>query len=350
MPLRYAFCVETHAQPVTGKERFAVLDLVRGFALFGVLLINLLYFFRVSLFSHMLEPLSSSLLARLVEFKAFDLFALTFGAGVAVQWERGSGSRFLARRFLVLLGFGLVHMTLVSNVDILMLYSICGLALIPLLRLPTVVLATVGAALALGPSILPDPSLPDIPTLRAHAVEATRIYGSAGYATQVAFRWHETLRLVVPLLIAVAQKVLGLMLTGVAVWRSGVVRDPAPRRGLLAAVAAVGIAAGIVLYVDVILAAGYGAALLAANPQGRWTRPFAAAGRMAFTNYLTQSLVFATAFYGFGLFGKMAEGPAAAFGIGLYAAQLGFSAWWLRRHRFGPFEWAWRSLTYGRRL
>jgi uncharacterized protein len=341
--------VVTHGQPVEVKERYAVLDLVRGFALFGVLLINLLYFFRVSVFSHILEP-RNDLIARLIEFKAFDLFSMTFGAGVAVQWERGRGARFLARRFLVLLGFGTLHMTLVSNVDILMLYSVCGLALIPMLRAPTVVLATVGAALALGPSLLPNPSFPDIPALRAHAADATRIYGSAGYAEQVVFRWHETIDLILPLLIAVAQKVFGLMLAGVAVWRSGVVRDPSRHRVLLWILAVAGMAVGLVFALDVPLAAGYGAVLLAANPQGRWTRPFAAAGRMAFTNYLTQSLVFAILFYGFGLFGRIATDRAAAFGVALYGAQLWFSMWWLRRHRFGPFEWVWRSLTYGRRL
>jgi uncharacterized protein len=71
---------------------------------------------------------------------------------------------------------------------------------------------------------------------------------------------------------------------------------------------------------------------------------------MAFTNYLMQSLILATVFYGCGLIGRIETAPAAAFGIALYAAQVWFSVWWLARHRFGPFEWVWRSLTYGRRV
>ena len=70
---------------------------------------------------------------------------------------------------------------------------------------------------------------------------------------------------------------------------------------------------------------------------------------MAFTNYLTQSLVFALIFYGSGLFGRLSPVTAAAGGVAFYAIQVWWSAWWLERHRFGPFEWIWRSLTYGRR-
>ena len=71
---------------------------------------------------------------------------------------------------------------------------------------------------------------------------------------------------------------------------------------------------------------------------------------MALTNYLTQSVVLALIFYGFGcgLFDHVAPAPAAAFGVAIYIAQLFFSEWWLARHRFGPVEWLWRSATYGR--
>ena len=80
-----------------------------------------------------------------------------------------------------------------------------------------------------------------------------------------------------------------------------------------------------------------------------WATSFAAAGQMALTNYLTQSLVLGVIFYGFGfgLFGRVAPAPAAVFGVAFYTAQLFFSKWWLARYRFGPCEWFWRSLTYG---
>src|SRR5580765_5450631 len=111
-------------KPVEGKARYAVLDLARGFSLFGVLVVNLLYFFRVSLFDHLLREHShagwanhavDNFVAQWIEFKAFDLFSLTFGIGVGVQAK--NGAPFLARRFAILLAFGLAHITLVSNVD-----------------------------------------------------------------------------------------------------------------------------------------------------------------------------------------------------------------------------------------
>jgi uncharacterized protein len=358
--------VQQRFQPVEGSARYAVLDLARGFALFGVLIVNLLYFFRVSLFGHMLNEHSHAgwanhavddFVSQWIEFKAFDLFSLTFGIGVAVQVERArarglNAAPFLARRFAILLVFGLAHMTLIANVDILSLYAVCGLLLIPLERLPARVLALVGVAAIFAPSLLPGPAFPNGESLREHAAQATRIYSHGGFAAMVAFRWDETRHLILPILIAVAQKTLGLMMLGVAVWRSGAIQNPAPYRRLLWIMCALAAVAGVVLREDVPLAIAYGTALLAwrrSERAKRWTAPVAAAGRMAFTNYLTESLVFAVVFYGFGLIGRLSPLAAAGLGVAFYAGQLCLSAWWLERHRFGPFEWAWRSLTYGRR-
>jgi uncharacterized protein len=72
---------------------------------------------------------------------------------------------------------------------------------------------------------------------------------------------------------------------------------------------------------------------------------------MAFTNYLAQSVIFGWIFYGYGLglFGGLGAAAALAIGIAVYAAQAVASTWWLKRHRFGPVEWFWRSLMYGAR-
>jgi uncharacterized protein len=72
-------------------------------------------------------------------------------------------------------------------------------------------------------------------------------------------------------------------------------------------------------------------------------------GRMALTNYLTQSVLYFVLFtgVGFGLYGEV--GPAWCVGLAMiiFAVQMTFSKWWLARYRFGPAEWAWRTLTYG---
>jgi uncharacterized protein len=383
--------VATTWEPVQDSERYTTLDLLRGFALFAVLLVNLLDFFRLSLFDHILRFHSHAgwanhvvdlLVTGLLEFKAFTLFSLTFGIGVAVQAERaairGVGVElFLLRRFVILLAFGAFHMLLISNVDILTLYAVCGLVMIPLLRLPAAVLAMAGLAAIYLPSLLQRGSaIPPATVLQAHAAAATRIYSQGSFGAILVFRWQETKELIAPLLIGSAQRTFGLMVLGIALWRSGIIKAPQQRRPVLCAVC---VGAGIVGAINttasvlsessgnsvhvppmlralgsyVPLAFAYAAGLLAwrrSESSTSFTAPIAAAGRMALSNYLMQSLVFAFLFYGygFGLFGRLAPAPAAAIGFAFYLGQLAFSMWWLRHYRFGPVEWLWRSMTYGR--
>jgi uncharacterized protein len=104
----------------------------------------------------------------------------------------------------------------------------------------------------------------------------------------------------------------------------------------------------------VCLALAFAAMILVAvesRPALTLLRPFAAIGRMAFTNYISQSIIFGFVFFGYGLgqFGRLRPAPVFAMGIAVYVAQVGLSKVWLRRYRFGPIEWAWRTLMYGRR-
>jgi uncharacterized protein len=379
-------------RPVEAAERYAVLDLIRGFAIFGVLLVNLLYFFRLSLFDHILHFHSHTgsanhaidlLVTEFLEFKAFDLFSLTFGVGLAIQAQR-AGSRgvgaeaFLARRLLILLGFGLCHMLLVSNVDILCLYAVGGLLVIPLLRLPVAAITVIGLAAIYLPSLVAGwMSLPPESAWREHVANATRVYSQGGFFEILEFRRRETVQLILPLILGVAQKNFGMLLLGVAAWRTSLIREPQRRRSWLWSACLVAGTIGIVNTTADVLSQAYGksvklpgllaslgsnfpVALAYAFALLAWQRsprvaalvaPVAAAGRMALTNYLTQSVVLALVFYGYGLglFGRLDPVTAAVLGVTLYAAQLWFSTWWLQRYRFGPFEWLWRSLTYGRR-
>ena len=102
---------------------------------------------------------------------------------------------------------------------------------------------------------------------------------------------------------------------------------------------------------SVALAFGYAALVLLAydHPRGqRILGKLAPLGRMALSNYLAQSVIFGWIFYGYGCgrFGSMSEHAAAMLGVALYAAQAFASTYWLRRFRFGPVEWLWRSATY----
>ena len=373
-------------QPVSRAERYPALDVIRGIALFGVLLVNLITGFRVSLAEYILtfhtDPgwlnrAVDNLVAGVVEFKALTLFSFLFGVGVAIQAERASErgispTRHLLRRFLVLLAIGLCHLLLIFNGEILTLYAICALLLIAVIRMPTAALALLGAiALALPDIVSLGIPFPSRAVLRADAIEAVRIYGAGGLMEILKFRWRETGSLMLPLFLSSLPRTIGLMLCGIAAWRFGIFREPEKHRPLLWTIF---LGAGVIgatttalhvyslstgrklgvswLIVDldsnIALAFAYAAGLLLWLAPGS-LKPFAAAGQMALTNYVLQSVVLDILFYGFGLFGRTSPAAGLLISIALFAAQLVFSTAWLRRYRFGPLEWLWRSLTYGRR-
>jgi uncharacterized protein len=378
-------------RPTAAEERYVTLDLLRGLALFGVLLVNLETLFRVSLFEHILhfhtEPgtwnhVVDVLLAWLLETKAVSLFSLMFGIGSAMQAERAAArgvnvARFLVRRYLVLLALGLCHLLLIWNGDVLVLYAVCGLLIVPFLRLPASILAVFGAAAIILRSVvdLPIP-FPAADAMQAQAVAATHVYGSGNVMDVLAFRSRETGRFIVPLLLGILPQTAGLMLWGIVAWRSGILREPQRHKHLLGAICGGAFAIGatatsLQVFSDstgrpsaipsgllrlcsfVPLAFSYAGGVLLWMTPARATSVtalFASVGQMALTNYLTQSVVLGVIFYGygFGLIGRMESAPAALIGIALYTSQLFFSRLWLRHYRFGPVEWLWRSLTYGR--
>jgi uncharacterized protein len=101
------------------------------------------------------------------------------------------------------------------------------------------------------------------------------------------------------------------------------------------------------------LAMGFtaGLLLLLRSPSVRnAAAPLAAIGRMALSNYLAQSVILSLLFYGYGLglSGRVGSAPAVLIGLIIYGTQALCSLWWLQRYRFGPVEWLWRSLTYGK--
>ena len=98
---------------------------------------------------------------------------------------------------------------------------------------------------------------------------------------------------------------------------------------------------------------GYGAGLVLLIQRDFWKRclaPLEAVGRLALTNYLLETLICTTLFYGYGLglYGKFGPAAVTLLAIAIYLFQVALSLLWTRRFRFGPAEWLWRSLTYGR--
>lgn len=363
---------------VPPAERIASLDILRGLALFGVLAVNVVTEFRVSIFQQFLpgfEPpsfvdrVAGVFVSQALELKAFALFSLLFGIGLAIQFERlsrgGRSFYFVARRLAVLLVFGLIHLLLVWNGDILTEYALAGLLVLPFLGAPTVWVSWVCVAVLCFYVVLPTMGLvswPDIGTFQRQVAEANRVLATGSFGEIWRFNLEE-LRLLVPLHEFIFPRTAGLFLLGVLAWRSGVLKDLSRFMPHLAIGSVAGIALGAALIArpgisdrvgTVVLALGYACAVLALTqlPRvGRVLMVFAPLGKMAFTNYVMQSLVFSSIFFGWGLglFGQLGAAQALLIGIVVYVLQMLFSAWWLRRFRYGPLEWTWRTLMYGER-
>jgi uncharacterized protein len=185
------------------------------------------------------------------------------------------------------------------------------------------------------------------------------IYGAGTFWDVLAFRIQEV-PFIVPLHVAVFPRTVALFLFGALLWRTGIFRHARASQYVLFAAAAIIAGASLTLHTSdiaesvgaVLIALGYGALVIdvmdlsAGRKILAWAGPV---GRMAFTNYLMQSVIFGWIFYGYGLglFSRLGAASALGIGIVVYAAQSAFSRWWLRRYWYGPVEWLWRSLMYG---
>jgi uncharacterized protein len=282
----------------------------------------------------------------------------------------------LIRRLVFLMLVGGIHLVLIWNGDILLEYAIAALIVLPFLTSSTRVLSTTGIVLLIvfvaAPFLPPIARLPSPFWMIQHVAEAARIYGSGDFAEVLAFRIHE-LPAILPLHVFIFPRTVGLMLVGAALWRAGLFRTGSRLSNHLPIGAIVGVATGALLATSlqsgwpgpgwrmelllerlgtILLACGYGAAIMCAARNRRtrnlvaWAAPV---GRMAFTNYLMQSVVFGWFFYGYGLglFGKLNAAAALAIGTAVYLSQAALSAVWLRWYSYGPVEWLWRSAMYG---
>lgn len=379
-----------HGGPVDagGTARVPALDVLRGVAVLGILVVNVRVFADPGgLYSDRRLTGPDAVVEQVVQVafvgKFYVLFALLFGYGLALQAERPGARWRIARRLLALLVLGVGHAVLLYPGDILLVYAVSGALVLPLLRVRAGTALRVGAGLlaavavlsaaavvltALGPD---DPVASDL-ARAAYAEQVLQQYRS-GPADVVAQRVWD-LRASAPLA-AVAVPVVGsLLLLGVAAGRWGLLhrRDPSPR--LLRRVCLLGLvlgtppavysawesgaggarglaAAAVGSLTAPALTVAYGAAVLLAVRTARGRRVLTAlapVGRMSLTNYLAQSAVCAMLFtgYGFALAGRIGVPAQLGIAAAVLALQVLLSSWWLRSHRHGPVERLLRSAAY----
>ena len=417
--------------PVTVSQRIDQIDVLRGFALLGILVLNIEFFAlpsvtyfdasRVGGFEG-LNRLTWMFGSVFFLQKMMGMFSMLFGAGIVLMSGRAdmAGQPFAGvyyRRTLWLLFFGILHGYLIWYGDILYSYAVIGLVLYFLRRRSARTLVIIGIiALGMG-SLLQWGSGASMAQLRYYAMQQeARLAAGETLSEQdlnLIARWHRFEAMFAPDAWEVAAEVeayrggytdnltdriprnfmmqtqgflffslwraAGMMLIGMALLKWGVLSGRRSKR-FYAYLALVGCGVGLPLawfgahsmvafdfdfvrrftvdnhfnlWGSALAAVGYVGVLMLLYCSGRLKglmNRLAAVGRMAFTNYIMQSVICTSIFYGFGLglFNRIDRFGLLLIVIGVWILQLAWSPWWLKRFRFGPFEWLWRSLTYAR--
>ena len=396
------------AGPIDSSERSGLLDALRGWALCGILTANMVAFIGFSFLSDQqraatvgssLDDLAELLIEWLVIGKFYSIFSLLFGIGFAIQLgrleARGEGVPRYLRRLAILFLIGLAHLFLMWIGDIVALYAVMGAVLLLFRRRSDEALLRWAVALWLFPVVwsalihfadfnLSAPIFDaGLRTLTRFGIDVSvgpfEYYRDTPFLAALAVRPGEALIRLGDLVFQMRfTKVLGMFLIGLWVGRRAIYADLGRHLPLLRGICRWGLTIGLplsfaraiftmwpgeerpiiefaaeVAYVlgTPTLALGYAAGFTLLWHRGIRTTGWAApAGRMALTNYLMQTILQSLIFYGWGLgligtFGLICIFPIAA---ALFAVQVAYSRWWLSRFRFGPVEWLWRSLTYGR--
>jgi len=398
---------EPVTEPVPEKERIVSIDVLRGFALLGILPMNIQYFSMISA-AYMNPTMYGDLHGAnlwiwvlshvLADEKFMAIFSMLFGAGILLMTSRieAAGMRSAPlhyRRMGWLTLFGLAHAYLLWSGDILFTYGMCGMVVYPCRKWKPRQLLIAGLlTLAVAPAILTGEGIwsrhwtakqvqtaseqlwAPTPAMVANEIAAYR----GSWTQQMRVRAEDSAQMLsVYFVLFTFWRAAGLMLVGMALFQWGVFRARLRRPDywtMVFAAACVGIpltlygtvrdfAAGwefrysffyglqFNYWASLLVCMGWVGAVMLACQSARLipvTRRLAAVGRMAFTNYILQTLICTTLFYGhgFGLFGKVERLGQLAIVLMIWGVQLILSPIWLRHFSFGPLEWMWRSLTY----
>ena len=399
--------VVTFPGPIDPGKRIEAIDMVRGFALFGVLLVNMYNFGAASpLWTGLENELFFSLKRAFFETKSWRLFSFLFGLGVSMQWFRlkVSGRSWVLlylRRMIILFLFGAGHMLFYDG-DILMLYAELGLILLLFWKLPSRLLLIIAIGLlavfpisrtieAIEISSHTDNSQVtlNVEELEARRNELLRTHpysvGSIGEVMAFNAKFIPPNPVRGPLGPESNLAFFAMFLIGLYAGKSRLFENIEAHLSVFKLVLKWGLVVGFIgitterilalgwgyevfgdfrnswpielmgslafTYGSTALAIGYASIIVLVSRNYRWRRfvsLFGPVGRLALTVYLTQSLIFTTMFYGygFGLLEQMGPFAVTIAAIFIFSLQVVVCSWWVRRYRFGPVEWLWRALTY----
>jgi len=389
--------------PSKSIERIQDVDILRGFALFGVILVNVFYFnvpaqYFSEFYNQFTDPLNKSLFHILSWFftgKFYPIFSFLFGLGFSIQFLNARQKNvnpytFLARRLTILLLFGLAHIIFVWEEDILFIYAVFGFVLLALVeRSPKFILVT-ALTLYFAPHVFtavsnffqfnihPSVTLDSISTY-------VNFYTTAPYwqilqeRIAIYLQKFSQLEVLISQLNRLAFFLMGLyvgkknyiatyrkesqywfkvLLVSFCVFSTGFLADKiwlkdlenlrSPTLLLSIEEIVIGITSLFQVFIYMI---GF-LLLLTINRLRPFFTPLSHIGRTALTVYLMHSTVFSFIFYSFGLklYGSLAPVQLFTIAIGLFFVDVILSILWLKYFQYGPLEWIWRSLTYNKVL
>ncbi|WP_425445878.1 DUF418 domain-containing protein [Dethiothermospora halolimnae] len=405
-------------KPVSKKERIKELDIIRGFALFGVLLVNMAMF-NSTLFIEAIEGSALSSPLELTNFadkfgaffikivgegKFYTIFSFLFGLGFYIFMGRAemkgfSSKKLFLRRSFFLLLFGVLHFSLVWYGDILHTYAIIAFLLvcfrnkglksikkwIIILLIVSTLLMSLGMLLndlsseALSPKTYKE----QMDTMESLAKESINLYQDGSFFEIVRYRVTVEWPRMLMSLIVIIPKILAMFLIGLYVGKRKIFNDITGNMPLIKRTWKIGgIIGGIatviytfielsIISIDPILSSGvvtffkeiatvflslfYITSLILLYRKNIFKKilnPLRYLGQMSLTNYLVQCILCSLIFYGhgLGLINKIGISVGILLTFVIYFSQIIISKLWLGKFRYGPFEWIWRRLTYGRRL
>ncbi len=349
------------------------------------------------------DRLAGLVIRLLAEGKFYPLFSFLFGFGLAIQMKRAEArgapfAHLYRRRLVLLLGIGLTHAVLLWYGDILVTYAVLGFLLLAFRHRRPKTLLIWAAVCWLLPVVMDGLVFTamrgSMPTVVGNLIQRIAMAGSAEDATAVARsiqiyghgtfvqilgqRLRDLAALYLIGLFSIPT-IFAMFLLGVWAGRRGIFSDLAGSRPLFKKIALWGLVIGGIGNLGYVLARdlsgggvwadfigeaahaltapvlmfGYVATIALLMTVPSWQRrltPLAAVGRMALTNYLLQSLICTTIVYSYGLslYGRIGLAQGVGLAAVIYAAQVVWSNWWMHRFPYGPVEWLWRAMTYGR--
>ncbi|MCC5929272.1 MAG: DUF418 domain-containing protein [Cyclobacteriaceae bacterium] len=400
--------------PLSPSKRIDLVDALRGFAIFGILMVNMPAFFKpavevimlASIGNGNLDILAHSFIYFFFAGKFFVLFSLLFGFGFYIFLHKDGeptkdAVKTFRKRIFWLLVIGLLHTLLLWEGDILIYYALFGFLLILFrkssfrkitiwmiifLLIPMVVVGLISLAptmLASNPEALAgieEGNREQLAATQDLVQRAYQVYSTGSYGQIIGMNWEQWV-FMLPGILFFYPTCMVMFLIGLIIGRKGLFANYQQHIPLFRKVFWVSLPVGILLNLILLLSVAkslpgtldvwafvgrtsgifggivmmctYVSGFILLYNAGKFNKlfsGFSAVGRMALTNYISHSLIALFLFksVGLGLFGRLEVWQGIILALLIFGLQISFSKWWLSKYRFGPLEWLWRTLTYGK--